>query len=1310
MSTAVESVTPTLPTAPFRARKSSLSPLQSPQADDTTGSLIDSNDSFLTTGGLSTNSDGASLLALPRLPPRKSSLSSLQKPADWTEYLACVSTPGRMSEDEIEEKGTRSHGLEYAEPPGQADEEVVVIHGLGVGDSLVREGEIQEEGVLSSTSAGVVLFGVDGSEMPKILASEEGDDSSSEFSINDRENQEVLEEKGDEEFKKGGSERPNVVLNDVNTAVGAKRETVMKVGSEQRPLAPTDSPTPSPERPTRRTRAPNSLSSRFRRKSWMPSSRSPSPKKQNQLDSQSDSLEVTSGVNSLRRDRLNTVISSSGRPSTRSASFSKQISSKLQRRQSSHSALDTLADTSLNSTSTEKLVPTLPKSQSSDRLSSAPQIMPILSSDRLSSLAGFTLSSKTRQARKRDELWSSFRDIDGACTRFQNKTGEQKANIVKTSLLPFLQDKLSQLTPLSLHVEDLDRRLSILHNWWTALLDFLKSRTFSSITSQSKYAIIDAILEIMERPEWKVFPSSFCPPKNKPPKDISESTSEVDFINESVQHNIVTWFTQALTTQMTVAIEKMSMRSAPNLITFAGRTCAYAFFYCPGVADVLIRLWNLKYGTLKRVMEENGIDTSTNLKHFSHLVSSALPPAWQKSQFSTLAEAYKTIRKPASYPLGTQDSQWRGPWIDRWSGQDSELFYVFLKHYYLILADFIPDASKTEKLVAAGGLFVQAQILVNLDATIRRRFPRPVDLSSLPSQNKGQISRTIDEPNKSPTITFDDMLGDIDAAPSAALAGLNFNQGGYGPLTNVDRNITENRLIQLLKDMLAVRKNPIPRFVREGFAYMINDLLRAAAKATPQYNRLDTETLCAFLEETVDIFVTYERSHRMHTAFLDWEFWFGVWKIMSKNNFFATETRIYSLIHALWPAITQDPGRKAELCYGFLLEKDHFESRFCHWSSMVRSYFMRLICWRVARVHEDCDENDLKILACLLQRLKEVHAHYMYLHEKAVELSSMIPNTTPACAMPSRKFIIIRGDRPSPLLAAFDSSTANASFKRAVHLEQLYSQEFAPETDELVASSGRPQTATSGASTDEDLEDSPKRWTGGGLFRSLMGNSKTHSRSKSRSPSRAGPDPPRPPTSTPASQARSGSRASTFEPGEASFGDGAPSGSRQVPSFKKFCFRFSLELIDRRGPPPGPMTLHTPRLPQPAQTLLMRYLRGLAIGASPAGPSSENSSASSDDAASGSTAGSRFSDDRATEEHRLQLQQWLPPVVVARASGSSAAREMGAYCGRALAEWAGVVQECHVFFERRKAEGVPGNRYVETPFLGASEAGRGPRG
>jgi hypothetical protein len=247
------------------------------------------------------------------------------------------------------------------------------------------------------------------------------------------------------------------------------------------------------------------------------------------------------------------------------------------------------------------------------------------------------------------------------------------------------------------------------------------------------------------------------------------------------------------------------------------------------------------------------------------------------------------------------------------------------------------------------------------------------------------------------------------------------------------------------------------------------------------------------------------------------------------------------------------------------------------------------------------------------------------------------------------------------------------------------------------------------------MEDSPKRWTGGGLLRSIIGPSKSNLRSKSQSPSRAGAERDaavRPPTTSSDAHHRSGSLTAAVT--SAARNDEAVTTWKRQQStlFRPYCFRFSLEVVDRRMPTPAPMTLHIPRLPQPAQTLLMRYLRGLAIESAGSNSSSSEPSVFSDNA-SGRTSTSRQSDERPVEElveESRPIGSWLPPALSPKASDTKASRELGTYCGRALAEWSVVVNECHLFFERRKAEGVPGNRYVETPLLGTAESARGPRG
>lgn len=735
---------------------------------------------------------------------------------------------------------------------------------------------------------------------------------------------------------------------------------------EPRPETPTLPSEPN----TRRTRPPNSLTSRMRRRSWLPNgpsaSRSPSPKLRVRPENTTDpDQRPLSSFAPNPEARLSLIISPSG-PTLQSKpqSLSKQFANKLRRRDLSLTALDSLARD--HPPSDAGLPTQIHKSHSSS------SIMPSKSTDRISSLMQPDfMNPKSRSARKRDPLYTNFREMEAACGRFLGKSGEQKAAVVKTVLVPFLKKYSTHPSNFGLNSEDVERRLNILFQWYDALLQFVRHRQFSTLSSQSRMHIYDSILEVMERPEWRHFPSPFASnainPAMTSERPITSSNSEDEFTTVSVQHNIRIWYSQCLRQQMMIVVEKMSAKNLPSLNTFCGKTCAYAFFYCDGMAVNLIKLWGIPYNTLKRVFDESGVTVAANLSTFTNTTTAVLPEPLKEVVFTTLQEAYKRLESPKNWPMGTESCQWNGPWVDRWSGQDSDLFYCFLKHYSLILSQHLPKASKTERLVAAGGLYIQAQMLVNIDKSCRKHFDglRMPTVPTPPQRTPPLRSLYgMDEKPRTPqgTPTFDDIV-DGPEAPNTTLSFNSFasNQNGLVPLNNANRNVAENRLVLLLKEMLATQDNEYPIECREAFGRLFNDLFRAAAKITDARNRIELDVICIYLEEMILIFTRYEQANGTKPAFMDWEFWFGVWKVMAKGNHFSIEIRILSLVYGVWPAIVLDSGRKESLCYGFLLEREYFESRFSHWSPMVRSYFHRLICWRVAKVHEGVDDTHLYV-------------------------------------------------------------------------------------------------------------------------------------------------------------------------------------------------------------------------------------------------------------------------------------------------------------------------------------------------------------
>ena len=174
-------------------------------------------------------------------------------------------------------------------------------------------------------------------------------------------------------------------------------------------------------------------------------------------------------------------------------------------------------------------------------------------------------------------------------------------------------------------------------------------------------------------------------------------------------------------------------------------------------------------------------------------------------------------------------------------------------------------------------------------------------------------------------------------------------------------------------------------------------------------------------------------------------------------------------------------------------------------------------------------------------------------------------------------------------------------------------------------------------SPDLPEEDSGKgRWN---ILRSLMGgSSKQNAKSKS----------PGPATDRENASKTTGANSAN----EASSSPAAAETPAPAPlpvTHRSYHFRFSLEWVDKRFGAYQPMRLQPPRLPLPAQNLLMQ--KGI----------------------------------------NLEPVLSTPPVGAAVTSST--------YAGRALAEWTFISHECQNFFDRRKNEGVPTNRQVETPTL-----------
>jgi hypothetical protein len=285
----------------------------------------------------------------------------------------------------------------------------------------------------------------------------------------------------------------------------------------------------------------------------------------------------------------------------------------------------------------------------------------------------------------------------------------------------------------------------------------------------------------------------------------------------------------------------------------------------------------------------------------------------------------------------------------------------------------------------------------------------------------------------------------------------------------------------------------------------------------------------------------------------------------------------------------------------------------------------------------------------LSDRLHSVWSHYLWIRENAESKHSLAPSTQACNPAPGRRFLIIRNDTPvvtnaGPFIS-FDGVVQ--SFQTQTTPPKRLATN-APTTNAAPASPDpRPASAQSTDSSDfPDEEINKGRWS---MLRNLISTPKATSKSRSPGPSKKDKENTAKASTT--ASPGSATQTSTAKP------ETLEKTASPPPTHRSYSFRFSLEWVDKRFGNYQNMRLNPPRLPLPGQVLLQT--KGINIHA----------------------------------------------VKSCKPTGSS--ETSSRYAGRALAEWTFISHECQNFFDRRKNEGVPNNRLVETPTL-AVEAFRRP--
>ncbi|KAF9876513.1 hypothetical protein CkaCkLH20_05921 [Colletotrichum karsti] len=957
-----------------------------------------------------------------------------------------------------------------------------------------------------------------------------------------------------------------------------------------------------------------------------------------------------------------------------------------------------------------------------------------------------TDESWSEMSANKDTIWSAFRSLDTDYAGFPSKTMAQRMQVVRATLLPFLRTYMNHISNKGLNFEDVERRATVLNKWWGGLLDMLEGQGGQSLPGVDRPVLLEALTMLMMRSEWRQTTTYFMPLVDRSPNERvrprsgTQSTADSSlassqaFLAESAEHNVRTMFVSNLMKQMQIVVDKMSLRHAPlSLVNWCGKACAYGFFFCPSVAEILVRLWDLRPDLIRRAADEFGLPKKNGGE--SEDIMALFPPnlgvlGWQSQRYISMRfkERVKLSVMAARIP-------WFSPWVTRWRGGETDLFFIFCKYFHILSEEFMPEGLPLlEKARSPGFVLVQAQLLACLESTIHRQAEVDAMMNPLTA-------------------------GDSFYGADAAATSMNVP-------ANLLKNMAENRLIVLLKDVLG-ESPAIISAARRTFAEAFLSVIRAATRKVSCYDHSAVFTLCDFLEEALVAYDQFDDISNPNIAkSIDWPFWLEVCRKMLVSDNAMTEVRLLSFIYSTWETVTADPQRKRVLCLDWLLSEEIFDTYFNHWCPMVRGYYMRLLCWRICRDAGSANEVDAEIFLAAASRLKTVWAHFLWLRNTADATGKLPPSTSPCLPTPGKKFMIIRTEVNLPQPGYFNQPFD--SFSKILNGEGSVATPPPAETTEVAP---------------PKVDNSKKRWSLFGKVLSLGGagsssdsedNEPRKESKSSRAKARQGGPPLPPKIST--------SAASTVTTSS----DGSSPGGSPIFMEQKFVFKFTLTWQPPAVTQPRDRILTRPRLPAPAQSWVSARSRsgsnpppapaglpeptrrvsgakhkGLvdeARNASPVSPTlerkssvtavsstslvrrlsnkfdfeenpkaelmtfdfegAEKSSASSVSSGSSSTASSPV-DSKIEEEEQQPHQPLSPPPqqtthqppsrMQSRRSGpeplTQPLRPAGMYTkraiytGRALAEWSIVVAECNGFIDRRRDEGVLGLSDVEVPLL-----------
>lgn len=124
------------------------------------------------------------------------------------------------------------------------------------------------------------------------------------------------------------------------------------------------------------------------------------------------------------------------------------------------------------------------------------------------------------------------------------------------------------------------------------------------------------------------------------------------------------------------------------------------------------------------------------------------------------------------------------------------------------------------------------------------------------------------------------------------------------------------------------------------FSVLFERTLKAAVRRTSVWEGQACFALCDVIERLIPVIDDSLIKSQDTLTSLDWPFWTEIVKKMvlqSENS--VTQVRAFGFLFNIWERCPSGND--------WLLAQETWETFFCHWSTLVRCYFMNLVCWRI---------------------------------------------------------------------------------------------------------------------------------------------------------------------------------------------------------------------------------------------------------------------------------------------------------------------------------------------------------------------------